>query len=153
MDRYEFYYQVAQAHITTQNARNDQMEVKAGIAIGFSGTIIGLASLTVGLWNAWSIFVASIMAVAFVWAVSFAIALLLSHKWDLLPDLKELERHVRNLRYTDVVLMEWVAGAYSAALERNNYILNHKADMLAASFAGMVVEGALLGGLLLTTQL
>jgi len=153
MNKYEFYYQVAQARLTTQHSRNEQMELKAGIVIGFSGTMIKLATLTVGLWNAWSILVASITCIAFLWTAGLAIAVLWVRQWDYRPDLGALAKHVKDSKCTPDGLALWVGDAYCSAEQKNDLILKSKAEMLIASFIGLGVEGALVGMLLLTTQL
>jgi hypothetical protein len=144
---------VTQAHLSDQDARNAQLELKAGIVVGFSGTIIGLATLSVGLWNVWSIFVASVMSLAFLWATGLAIAVLWVHRWDRRPHLGELANYITNSNVTDETLAQWVGDAYSSAVDVNEGVLKTKAEMLIASFVGLGVEGALVGVLLITTQL
>ena len=147
MNKFELYCQVARAHAQEQQARHQQFLMRAGIILGFSATLVGLAGLTVsglGSWNlVWIIPFGMMLAFFLLVAVSYTLVLW-TYTGHRSPGLREFSENLSrdDIDFCDEVAAKWVGDAYSEAINVDEVKLEGKAIMLRVALIGLVAEAA-----------
>ena len=145
MNKYELYYQVAQAQASEQQTRKHQIEFRASAALGLGATVLGLAGLTVTTWSDVLIIPAILIVALFLLEARFALLALDINKFHKSPPLSVLYNHLGDPEYSDEGLISWAGASISEAVGNNDELLGKKARHLHWSLRLLLVESTMLG--------
>lgn len=151
MNKYELYYQVAYSQLLEQDDRNRHIDLRATGILGFSGTLLGLALLTIDDWTRYSLFVAPFMFLAFLSCAVLCIGVVKVRNWKRNPELPVMYYHLAT--HEDIDMAAWAGNEISRAYDINEKIIRDKGEDLNTAIKWFAIEATLLGGLAASTLL